>query len=561
MTGLSQSQFLQALGWSTLNSFWQMAFLWCCFWVANHLFTFSASKKYALSVAAIGTGFLWFVFTFSVYYKSSFTNSLRFFDSTLELPASSMPIFLTAASVTYLLLLMIPAYRLYLNWRFVQALRKTGLQKIDIQYKLFVKKVAAHLNIQKEIGVYLSNIIKSPVTIGFLKPIILLPVASVNHLSLAQAEAVLLHELSHIKRYDYLVNLFLRVVHTLLYFNPFVRFFVRTAEMERENCCDQMVLQFGYDKVSYATALLSLEKAAPNFHVFALGAAGKKNLLERIEKIVGMEKKPVFRFTHFAGFLTVLLGVFAINTLVITANNKGGSSFAFNNMVSPFYFFDGQHEIIEVENTVTAVAKAERKLESPIRPEAENAVQEPSLPPEPESLEEPGDNMLMHVAYDETENKLSRQEKENVKAVVENTKKVLASVQWKEVEKAIADVLTEHEKQLARHEYIEEVQKINWQQLEKNLKAEYEKINWPQINTELKIALAEAQLDSLEHSYELLIKQIEKAEAAYTKANSSGNISLLFPDSSIDDIKMNKNEILEHLAEIRSLRSRKVIKL
>ena len=258
MAGLSQSQFLQALGWSTLNSFWQMAFLWCCFWVANRLFNLSASKKYALSVAAVATGFAWFVASFLLYLQNGSASNLRLLEHSLEISATTMPVYLTAASVAYLLLLFIPAYKLLSNWRFVQLLRKTGLQKVDIQYKLFVKKVSAHLGLKRNVGVYFSDLIKSPVTIGYLKPIILLPVASANHLSMQQAEAVLLHELSHIKRCDYLVNLLLSIAHTLLYFNPFVRFFIRVAEDERENCCDQMVLQFGYDKMSYATALLSL---------------------------------------------------------------------------------------------------------------------------------------------------------------------------------------------------------------------------------------------------------------------------------------------------------------
>ena len=70
----------------------------------------------------------------------------------------------------------------------------------------------------------------SPVTIGFLKPIILLPVAALNSLTPQQVEAVLLHELSHIRRYDYLINLVITLVHTLFYFNPFIKKFVSAIE-------------------------------------------------------------------------------------------------------------------------------------------------------------------------------------------------------------------------------------------------------------------------------------------------------------------------------------------
>jgi beta-lactamase regulating signal transducer with metallopeptidase domain len=128
--------------------------------------------------------------------------------------------------------------------------------------------------------------VKSPLTIGYLKPLILLPLASINNLTVQQVEAVLLHELSHIKRFDYLVNILVSIIHTLLYFNPFARLLIRVVQEERENCCDQMVLQFGYDRVGYASALLSLEKTSLQSHSFVLGAAGRRNLLSRIEKIV-----------------------------------------------------------------------------------------------------------------------------------------------------------------------------------------------------------------------------------------------------------------------------------
>ncbi len=94
----------------------------------------------------------------------------------------------------------------------------------------------------------------------FFKPVILVPLAAINHLTPQQLEAVLLHELSHIKRYDYLVNLIINFIQTILYFNPFVKAFVKIVEKEREKSCDDMVLQFQYDSHEYATALLMLEK-------------------------------------------------------------------------------------------------------------------------------------------------------------------------------------------------------------------------------------------------------------------------------------------------------------
>ncbi|MBC7587673.1 MAG: M56 family metallopeptidase [Chitinophagaceae bacterium] len=92
-----------------------------------------------------------------------------------------------------------------------------------MDWKIFVKQVSYQLGIKKNVNIYLSELVTTPMTIGFLKPIILVPLASINHLSAEQIEAVLLHELAHIKRLDYLFNLFLSVTETILFFNPFTQ--------------------------------------------------------------------------------------------------------------------------------------------------------------------------------------------------------------------------------------------------------------------------------------------------------------------------------------------------
>src|SRR5215217_1957370 len=309
MANWSQSHFLQALGWATLNSFWQMALLWCLFLGASHLFNLSSNKKYQLSVLAIAIGFAWFILSFIFFYRSTPIFTISIFEQAANESDSILNIFLISASVAYLSLLIFPSYRLFKNWQFVQRIQKEGLQKAGLNYRLFVQKISGHLGIGKKVFVYVSEIVKSPVTIGYIKPIILLPVAALNNLSTQQVEAVLLHELSHIKRYDYLINFIITLLQTLFYFNPFVKRFVSQIEFEREKCCDELVLQFEYDKISYASALLLLEKNMLASEVLTLAAAGKNHLLCRIEKILGLKKKPRFTFNQFAGLLASFLVV------------------------------------------------------------------------------------------------------------------------------------------------------------------------------------------------------------------------------------------------------------
>ena len=105
MATWSQSHFLQALGWATLNSFWQMAILWCAFVGVNHLFKLSATKKYQASVGAMLIGFAWFITTFVLYYQNN-ASSYAIFENTINHSNSLLNICLISASLTYLLLLL-----------------------------------------------------------------------------------------------------------------------------------------------------------------------------------------------------------------------------------------------------------------------------------------------------------------------------------------------------------------------------------------------------------------------------------------------------------------------
>jgi beta-lactamase regulating signal transducer with metallopeptidase domain len=560
MAGLSQSAFLQALGWATLNSFWQMALLWCVFLGANYFFKLSAQNKYYLSAGSVIAGALWFFGTFILYYNN-YKPGYSFGLTEYAIPSLNnlTPVVLASASIAYLILLIIPAYRLIYNWKSIQLLRKIGLQKAEIHYKLFVKKITASLGIKNIVAVYFSELVKSPLTIGYLKPIILLPLASVNNLTVHQIEAVLLHELSHIKRYDYLVNIFISIIQTFLYFNPFTRLLIRVVQEERENCCDQMVLQFGYDKLSYASALLSLEKTSLQSHVFVLRAAGKRNLLSRIEKIVGVEKKLQFRFNHFAGLIAAFLCLFTFNSLLIISKEKAPTSLSFNRLENPFYFFNDENSLKINSKSRSKEQYSTAKKSERIKMEEDNTevyiVPDAEIPPSPQHLED----ILMPVAYNETASNLSEEQKIHIKSTIENTKKVLGTYQWKEVEKTIGEALSAEEKEAVKQQYLQEINKIDWENMEKGLKTAYENINWQMIDMNLQLALTNIRIDSLKFSYELALKALEKAQ--FEAEASLKPTQLPLPDASLEELQKRQETLRNSLKEIKLIKNRKVIKL
>lgn len=553
MDAVSNSLFLQALGWATLNSFWQMAMLWVIFQTLQHFFSLSSNRKYQLAASSVFTGFAWFAYTFISYYffeagKNALV-SMNLLDS-LEV----LPMVLSSASIAYLGMIIFPTYKIIRNWRFVRTIKKYGLEKTAIRHRLFVQKIAAQLGIKKPVKVYISQLVTSPLTVGFFKPIILLPVAALNNLSLAQVEAVLLHELSHIRRHDYLVNLLLTLINVVLYFNPFVRLFIRRVEMERENCCDEMVLQFEYDKFGYASALLELEKSS-QLHL-AMAAANKHTLLHRIQRIVGVQRKPVFSTGHFAGAFAGLLMLLVINSLIITKNQKL-PAVMIHDLSQPFSFFVGDEKEKKSESPVLKntfnkenniiLASADKVSESNL-----TLPENPALPPAEELTPDPG---FVHASFNMAETNLAAAETEQVSKTIETTRKVLET-KWAEVEKSIGDGMTKAEKAIAKQEYLREVEKVDWQKMELELKSSYEKIDWNKVNTELSQAMADAKLDSLQSCYSQVLSEINKAKHA-----TCGSDVIAMPDASLQQLQKATIEVQKQLERINNLRERKVIRL
>ena len=563
----SQSHFLQALGWATLNSFWQMAILWCAFIGVNHLFKLSATKKYQASVGAMLLGFAWFIVSFVLYYQNN-SSSNAIFEYSIAHSNNLLNICLLSASLTYLFLLILPAFRLFKNWQFVQVIKKEGVGKADLNYRLFVQKISGHLGIGKKVKLVVSNLVSSPVTIGYLKPMILLPVAAMNQLTIAQVEAILLHELSHIRRYDYLVNFIVSIIHTLLYFNPFVKFFMNTIEAERETCCDELVLQFGYDKVGYASALLHLEKASGKHKALALAAAGKQNLLTRIEKIVGMEKKKTFRLVQIVPVLAAMICILLFNSVLIIKDAGNDSTMAYGNdtVLLPWQFNNnnnkGAKEIVPaIEKHIAPTQPAEVATVPSIKIDILNLQPEAPAPDQqPMAAIAPAEDHFVQVDFDDVDGSLTKEEKDNVKETVAAAKKVASEMKWKEIEVSLAEVMNKKEKAMLKNEYLQEVDKMNWKNMEQNLKANYDKLNWQVINQEVTKAMAQVQLDSLQKVYKLALTELEKAEKEM-KSQSKLSCNPM-PDASIQEINIAKEVLRKNIETINTVtRPKKVVRL
>jgi beta-lactamase regulating signal transducer with metallopeptidase domain len=177
------------------------------------------------------------------------------------------------------------ALRLMWCWGHTSALRRTGTPA-DSSFLEMVSGVAHRIGVTRGVRVLMSSIAEVPSVIGWLRPVLLLPVAVAAGLTPQQLEAVIAHELAHIRRHDYFVNLLQTVVEMLLFYHPAVWWVSSKIRYERELCCDDLAVTAVGDVAGYARALAKLEQLRMLRPSLAMGAANGP-LFHRIERLIG----------------------------------------------------------------------------------------------------------------------------------------------------------------------------------------------------------------------------------------------------------------------------------
>jgi bla regulator protein BlaR1 len=588
----SQSNFLQALGWAVFDSLWQIGFLWVCYQLITAFrVRMTPAAKTRLASSLLLAGFAWFLVNLVSLITGRINTGMSaspLFAETSSRFDSWLPLVLPYASVAYLSLLFIPLLRFYRNLRYVHHIRYHGLSKPTIDWRLYVTRTAEHLGITRKVTVWLSEHVTSPLTVGYLKPVILLPVAAITHLSSSQVETILLHELAHIRRYDYLVNLISRLIHAVLYFNPFVKAFVRIQERERERAADELVLQFQYDKIEYASALLTLGKLQQPA-TLALPAAGSdQELLGRIEWIVGVRRRNPVPYRNVTLATLFLLGVMCLAGLSYPVIKKDVAAevtplladAAFN----PADVAYASYPVLAPEATSPSdeveepggqpVEISSRTIESnPVQDETVAAA-EPSafgkqLPAVLAELARKGASQaqsgFIPAAFNMTtanaEVHLDPADEALVKEVVASSQKVVNNINWKTVEVSIADAMTNLEKEAVKQKLeakLAETQAEEWRKVEQQMRISYDQINWQALQSELQTELYKFRLDSIQQVYQTALTTFNQLQGQMENSKLKA-----IPDTDITLGKLleRKRQIAEGLKRIDRIRAKKTVEL
>ena len=212
--------------------------------------------------------------------------------------------------------------RLLVGWTATQKLCHQGTRLPDPRWQASLERLAHQLGIRRVVRLLESTLAEVPAVIGTLRPVILLPVGMLTGLSMSQVEMILAHELAHVRRQDYLVNLGLTLFETLGFYHPAVWWIAARVREEREHACDDLAVQAsGGDSVEYARALARLEELRGPAADFALAATsgGSGNLLKRVRRMLGMPPPPLPDTGRVAGWLAGVLALVLVVALTFGA--------------------------------------------------------------------------------------------------------------------------------------------------------------------------------------------------------------------------------------------------
>jgi bla regulator protein blaR1 len=182
--------------------------------------------------------------------------------------------------------------RLIANGIYIQRIKHYKTHPASAFWKQKLQQLAVRLHIHQQILLLESEMVKVPVMVGFFKPVILFPFQLMSQLPAEQVEAVLLHELAHIRRKDYLMNLLQNLAEMIFFFNPAVLWISSLIRDERENCCDDIAVAETKSGKDFVHALITFQEYKLNGSTYGLAFPGRKNhLLNRVKRILTNNNK------------------------------------------------------------------------------------------------------------------------------------------------------------------------------------------------------------------------------------------------------------------------------
>lgn len=310
------SNYSEALGLTLLHSLWQGVIVFVLFALGIYIFK-TAATRYITGILALAVQLFVSVFTFLFF----FDNTIFVVDEGYSIALNNVEIgtFMSffmqnidAISLIWLLGITLLFGRMSVGLLYIQSLRKDVSDSIQPELKSVFSFIKNALGITQKVPLLESSKVTVPLTLGWLKPIVLLSVGLASGIDIKQLEAILAHELAHVKRHDYIINILQSIIEIIFFYHPLIWVISNRVRTERENCCDDVALKLcGNDKLILAKALASVAsfELQPQY-AMAFGAK-THSLKNRIKRLLGYY--PQKNFTIMNWLVTGLILTISIS--------------------------------------------------------------------------------------------------------------------------------------------------------------------------------------------------------------------------------------------------------
>jgi len=335
---------IQALGWTLLHFIWQGLVIGAAFAAVRALIPRAhCTARYGAGLAALAALTLWPIATFLAMrpWNVDATDAATSVAQTGTTVAAGVSAIVDVtgtqfssvieATMPWLVLLwaggvLAMGGRIVWQWRALMRLTQSWAES-SVELDAALLSLKKRFAILQRVRVLVSERVDTPMLVGWLRPVVLLPTAVVLGFPRQQIELIVAHELCHLRRYDHLVNFAQVLVETVFFYHPVVHWISREVRNERELCCDKLVL--GSDVGAprdYAHALAALEDLRQSSGALALAANGGE-LLERVRRIVGMPASRLTMDAQGPGRWLLIVGVLGVSLLTALRIERAGEDF------------------------------------------------------------------------------------------------------------------------------------------------------------------------------------------------------------------------------------------
>ena len=326
----------KALGWTIFHSLWQGLIIGLILYVILRIRpNISSQARYIMGVFALAAILISSLFTFFIAYRpvvlhseflafsstgstsmggfTGFTDDLNGTGGRFSEWQQSLTSYFNIISLAWFTGVVILTIRLAGGMMIINRLKKRNVSPLPAILEKKLKGLARRTGLHRSVTFLISHSVKVPSVIGILKPVVLIPSMIISGLPADQLEAIMIHELAHIKRYDFLVNIMQSVIEAVFFFHPVVWIISGNIRTEREKCCDDFTVKVCGKISNYARALASLSEWQVKAPVPSVALNGNnKHILHRVERLIKNKKMKKNKTERILAGMILLVSVLVI---------------------------------------------------------------------------------------------------------------------------------------------------------------------------------------------------------------------------------------------------------